>query len=178
MRIIETERLLLRDFVETDWNAVNAMLSDSETTRYTHFSAWSHEQRRDWFAWCLANNQEATPDAYNWAIVLRATGETIGWFGIGSASHPVVAHARSFGYVLVRELWGRGYMTETLDALALYEFDTLSTPYIQATCETANPASARVMEKVGMQHVTTVRDRDFEGNWAERHHYGMSNPRQ
>lgn len=178
MRMIETERLLLRDFVEEDWDAVNVMLSNPETTRYMHFSAWLQEQRHEWFMWCLANNQMLPLDNYNWAIVLKATGTMIGWFGIGSAEHPVVENARSFGYLLVREMWGRGYMTEALGTLVVYEFDTLRTPYIQATCETANPASARVMEKVGMQRLKTVSDMDFEGNWAERHHYGISHPRQ
>ena len=88
MRTIETERLILRDFIEADWDAVNAMLSDGEANRHMHFAKWTVEQRQEWFAWWLTNNQEDTPDTYIWAIVLKATGETIGYLGIGSASHP------------------------------------------------------------------------------------------
>lgn len=178
VRIIETERLILRDFVAADWDAVNAMLSDAEATRYMHFARWTADQRRAWFTWLLTNSQLPAPDVYSWAIVLKATAQTIGWFGIGSASHPVVEHERSFGYLLVRTAWGHGYMTEALRAVLTYEFETLGTPYISATCETANPASARVMEKVGMQHIKTVWDTDFEGNWAERHHYAIRNPQR
>jgi ribosomal-protein-alanine N-acetyltransferase len=176
MRVIQTERLILRDFVEADWDAVNAMLSDSEATRYMHFAQWSAEQRREWFDWCIENSQSPTPDAYNWAIVHKETAQTIGWFGIGSASRPAVDGERDFGYLLARPMWGHGYMTEALQAILPYEFDTLKTPYISATCETANPASARVMEKAGMRHIKTVRDSDSEGNWAERHHYAIHNP--
>jgi len=177
MRMLETERLILRDFVEADWDAINGMLSDAEATRYMHFATWAAEKRRKWLTWCLTNSQLPTPDAYNWAIVLKTTAQTIGWFGIGGASHPGVENERDFGYLLVRRAWGHGYMTEALRAVLRYEFETLGTPYISATCETANPASARVMEKVGMQHIKTVRDADSEGNWAERHHYAISNPK-
>lgn len=69
-------------------------------------------------------------------------------------------------------------MTEALRALLAYEFRVLGALYISATCETANPASARVMEKAGMRHLKIVYDADFMGNWAERHHYGIYNPQQ
>jgi RimJ/RimL family protein N-acetyltransferase len=178
MRSIQTERLLLRDFIAADWEAVNTMLSDPEVTRYMHFAGWTADRRRDWFLWCLNNSQSPAPDVYNWAIVLRATLQTIGWFGIGRASHPTVNGERDFGYLLARTVWGQGYMTETLRALLSYEFETLDTPYISATCEVTNPASARVMEKAGMHYIKTARDADSDGNWAERHHYGIYHPRQ
>jgi RimJ/RimL family protein N-acetyltransferase len=62
-------------------------------------------------------------------------------------------------------------MTEALRAVLAYEFTTLRAPQIRATCETDNPASARVLEKAGMRREKTVYDTDFEGNWAHRHHY-------
>lgn len=177
MRTLETERLRLRDFVADDWPAVGALLTNAEAVRYMHFAHWTTEQRQTWFSWCLENQRLATPDAYNWAIVRKDSAELIGWFGIGTSSHPTVAGERDFGYLLARAHWGHGYMTETLQAVLAYEFETLDTPCITATCDTANPASARVMEKAGMQRFQTVFDTDFEGNWAERHHYILPNPR-
>jgi RimJ/RimL family protein N-acetyltransferase len=135
------------------------------------------DQRQAWFDCCLTNNQDPTSNVYNWAIVLKATGQTIGWLGIGGASHPEEAeNERGFGYLLARSAWGQGYMTEALHALLDYEFSVLGTPFLSATCETANPASAQVMQKADMRFVKTVYDADFEGNWAERHHYAIRNP--
>jgi [ribosomal protein S5]-alanine N-acetyltransferase len=176
MLMIETSRLLLRDFVEADWEAVESMLSDPETTRYMHFSSWAADQRQRWFTWCLANSQLTLPDATNWAIIDKAHATIVGWLGIGRANHPTVAGERDCGYLLARPHWGHGYMTEALRAVIAYEFTTLCSPYISATCETANRASARVMEKAGMRWIQTVYDSDFAGNWAERHHYGISHP--
>jgi ribosomal-protein-alanine N-acetyltransferase len=173
MPMLETDRLRLRDFGPLDWQAINMVLSDPEVTRYMHFAAWNEEKRRAWFEWCIANSQEPNPDVYNWAISLKDTDNVIGWLGIGSASHPTMERERDFGYVLNRAFWGRGFMTEALRAVLAYEFEMLGALRIFATCETANIASARVMEKAGMRHEGTFRDTDFEGNWADRHRYGI-----
>lgn len=173
MPTLETQSLILRDFLPTDWEVINALLCDTEATRYMHFAHWTHEQRQEWFTWCLTNNDEPVRDVYNWAMTLKGADTLIGWFGIGSSSHPTVPGERDFGYLLARQHWGQGYMTEALRAIIAYEFETLATPCLSATCETTNPASARVMEKAGMRHVQTIRDTDSEGNWAERHHYAI-----
>ncbi len=176
MRLIKTDRLVLRDFVETDWEALNAILSDPEATRHMHFSSWDLAERRNFFQSIIENTRNPSSHVFQWAIELKSSGETIGWFGIGGASHPSVEGERSFGYILSRSYWGNGYMTEALRAIIAFEFETLHTPFLSATCETVNPASARVLEKAGMQRIKTVHDSDFEGNWAERHHYGIANP--
>jgi len=173
MPLLETNRLLLRDFVPLDWEAINTVLSDPEVTRYMHFAAWTEEKRREWFDWCIDNSHELNPDVYNWALALKTTGTVIGWLGIGSASHPTMDHERDFGYALDRHAWGHGYMTEALRAVLAFEFEALGTQRIFATCETANRASARVMEKAGMHYEGTFDDTDSEGNQALRHRYAM-----
>ncbi len=168
---LETPRLALQPFVADDWDVLDAMLSDPVTTRYMHFVRWSDDRRREWFGWCVANAQQADADSINWAIVRKDTGELIGWFGIGTSDEPTTAGERTFGYLLARACWNRGYMTEALRAVLAYEFGILGSLQLRATCDVANPASARVMEKVGMRRVKTVYDTDFEGNWGCRHHY-------
>jgi RimJ/RimL family protein N-acetyltransferase len=66
-------------------------------------------------------------------------------------------------------------MTEALRALLAYEFDTRAAPRLRATCNIANPASARVMEKVGMRRERTVFDANFAGNPTQWHHYAITN---
>jgi RimJ/RimL family protein N-acetyltransferase len=167
---LETARLILRQFAPADWDAVHAMLSDPVNTRYMHFSRWTEQKRREWFEWVLANAEQADADAINWAITLKGSETVIGSCFIGTSS----VGGRSFGYLLDRAWWNRGYMTEALGAVLAYEFGTLGTSRVHATCETANPASARVMDKVGMRREKTIDDADFEGNWAERHHYAIT----
>jgi [ribosomal protein S5]-alanine N-acetyltransferase len=56
-----------------------------------------------------------------------------------------------FGYALAQDKWGKGYMTEALDALLTFAFETLSANRIFAECETQNIGSFRVMEKARMK---------------------------
>lgn len=174
MLTLETERLLLRDFSILDWDALNAIISDPEVTRFMHFSSWNEVERREWFAWLVQNASNQERDAYNWAVTLRSKGMLIGWFGIGSPSHPAGEGTRSCGYALHRNFWGHGYMPEAMQAVCNYEFTMLGTLRIIANCETQNTASARVMQKCGMIYEGTFYDEDFEGNWAERHHYALT----
>jgi RimJ/RimL family protein N-acetyltransferase len=172
--ILETSRLILRPFTPDDWPAVDAMVSDPQATRYMHFARWTPDQRRRWFDWCVSLADEEGSDVIAWVIARREAGDVIGWFGIGSTSRPTVPGERSFGYLLRPAFWNQGYMTEALHAVLDYEFGVRDTPRVSATCETANEASLRVMEKAGMHRENTVYDDDFEGNWAYRHHYFLT----
>lgn len=172
MTTLETERLVLRDFVITDWDTLNTMLSDPQVTQYMHFALWNEEKRRAWLEKMVQdaqNVQEAHRTAHNWAITLRSNGTLVGWLYIGGTEGEC-----GCGYALNRPFWGHGYMTEALRAAFSYEFHVLGTRRIVAECETQNIASARVMQKCDMTYVGTCYDADFEGNMAHRHHYAIS----
>ncbi len=68
------------------------------------------------------------------------------------------AHAGAeLGYWIAEPAWGRGYATEAATALCAYAFTVLSVYRIQARHFTGNPASGRVMQKLGMRHEGTLR---------------------
>ncbi len=176
MLTLETERLILRDFLRQDWEALNAILSDPQVTRFHHFASWDEAERRAWFEWLLQNASRKARDAYIWAVTLRESGALIGWFGIETASDPVetAQGARSCGYTLNRQFWGQGYMPEAMRAVLIYELTTLQTSRIIAKCKTQNTASAHVMQKCGMIYEGTRDDDDSEGNRASFHHYAIT----
>ena len=171
--MIKTSRLILRDFILTDWEAVFSFLSDQEVTQYMHFSSYSQADFKKWFSWCLANDQKEHRVAHNWAIVLQQAEQVIGWLGIGEPSGPAIEGERDFGFALDKLHWGNGYMTEALQAVLAYEFEQLGAKRIYGMCEIKNEASARVMEKAGMHYEGTFYDADFEGNVARRFRYGI-----
>ena len=174
MPILETERLILRDFVLSDWGALNAFLSDPSVTRFMHFASWDESKRREWLTWLVQDASNPHRDAYNWAVTLQSNGLLIGWFGIGGSSRSSEKGTRSCGYALNRRFWGQGYMPEAVRAVFTYEFTVLGTHRIIADCEIANLASARVMQKCGMAFEGTFYDADIEGNWANRHLYSIT----
>jgi RimJ/RimL family protein N-acetyltransferase len=174
MATLETERLILRDFAPSDWDALDAIVTDPAVTRYMHFAAWDEAKRRAWLARMVAEAVGPHPHTDNWAITLRGDGTLIGWLYIGSSGETAGAGTRGCGYALAQRAWGQGYMPEALRSAFAYEFAVLGTRRIVAECDTPNTASARVMHKSGMTFLGTFYDADFEGNWAERDHYAIS----
>ena len=176
MLTLETERLILRDFLRQDWDTLNAILSDPQVTRFMQFASWEEAQRREWFEWLLQNASRKARDTYVWAMTLRESGALIGWVGIETASDlkEAAQGVRSCGYTLNRPFWGQGYMPEAVRAVLIYEFTTLQTSRIIAECNTRNTASARVMQKCGMIYEGTRDEDDSEGNRASHHQYAIT----
>jgi [ribosomal protein S5]-alanine N-acetyltransferase len=86
-------------------------------------------------------------------LISRAEGWLIGAFDLRRPE----PHRLDFGYVLSRPYWGRGLMTETLTAVVGWAMRQPSIWRISAVCDVDNPASARVMEKAGLQREGVLR---------------------
>lgn len=144
---IETERLLLRRFKESDSRDIfNNWASDPEVTK--HLSWKTHKNIRvtkkvlnNWLT--LYKN----PDFYHWAITLKGTDSPIGNINI-HAAHNI--RCGEIGYCLSRKYWNKGIMTEALKAVIDFGFNKIGFERIQAYYKIENEASGRVMEKAGM----------------------------
>jgi [ribosomal protein S5]-alanine N-acetyltransferase len=66
-------------------------------------------------------------------------------------------HAADIGYVLSRKLWGGGYMTEAANVVVEWAINLSFVYRVWAVCDCENKASARVLEKVGMQREGILR---------------------
>jgi RimJ/RimL family protein N-acetyltransferase len=108
-----------------------------------------------------------------WAIT--GDGAVIGCVGLVFAGR---THARaSLGYWIAYEEWGRGYATEAARPVVDWAF-TDGWHRVEATHLTRNPASGRVMQKLGMQHEGRMRDyfRRFD-RWEDVELYAVLAPR-
>src|SRR5256714_4609456 len=122
------------------------------------FPAFDEQKRRQWFASVIQRASNPHRDAYNWAITLRSNGLLIGWLILGRSRHATEEGMRECGcgFALNQHYWGQGYMPEALQAAFTYAFTVLGTRLIHAECERENTASARVMQKCGMEYESTV----------------------
>jgi ribosomal-protein-alanine N-acetyltransferase len=152
LEMLSTDRLLLRPFVETDWRAVHAMLSDPAVIRYVPAGSASEKETRE-HVHTLVDEQEADPPRYNFAVVLRSEDVLIGvCFLEMSVEEPRQAN---LGYLLDR-------------AVLDYGFRELDLHRVYATCRPANVASSRVMEKLGMRREGHLRQhRLMKGKWQD-----------
>jgi RimJ/RimL family protein N-acetyltransferase len=69
----------------------------------------------------------------------------------------VLLHTADVGYLLDRHHWGNGYATEAARAVVAWAFSVPAIRRVWATCDTANVASARVLEKAGLEREGTLR---------------------
>lgn len=155
--VLETERLQLRRFTETDVDNLVNLDSDPEVMRYLNGGVptprevvesvilprflryYEHSDRCGW-----------------WAAIERSTDSFVGWFSLHPKDEgpPDVAE---LGYRLRKAAWGRGYATEGVLALIRKGFTECGMRRVQATTYQDNVPSRRVMEKAGMKLVGAYR---------------------
>lgn len=162
---LRTPRLILRDVVVEDTALIGRMAHAPAITRYQSLLRLDSEVAIDrWVQNVIYHNNQQPRRAYNLTVVESQEKRGIGWIGWGHAEDPTHGEY-SFGYALLPEYWGQGYMTEALRAGLTFMFETLGAHGISAYCEAANLGSMRVMEKVGMRLVA---------HWSEEDTPGMS----
>jgi RimJ/RimL family protein N-acetyltransferase len=147
---IETERLVLRDFLEPDLAAVQAFRSDPDVFRYIDYFPESPAESRAWLDSVLFHNAQRPRTSYNLAITLRDEDRAIGWVGFGDSERHPGSENFGVGYMIAKDYWGNGYGTETLRAVIAHIVDHLDGRSIYAHCFAENVGSYRVMEKAGM----------------------------
>jgi len=156
---METPRLLLRRPSPSDAEEVfEAWAMDGEVTR---FLAWppheTIEETRAFLSSCEARWREGTE--YVWVFVEKASGRLVGSLASRPGSHGI-----DLGYLVAREWWGRGFMTEVLEAVVPWWLTQEGVHRVWATCDVENRASARVLEKAGFQLEGTLRRWDRHPN--------------
>ena len=162
--IITTERLILREFTEDDWEAVLSYQRNPLYLRYYHWTDRMAEEVRDFIGMFLANQKIIPRTKFQLATTLKATDQLIGNCGIRMQS--IDAQQADIGYELDPNYWGQGYATEAARALVDYGFSHLGVHRIWASCVADNLASAHVLEKLGMRLEGRLRENEYyKGRW-------------
>jgi RimJ/RimL family protein N-acetyltransferase len=170
--LLTTERLLLREFVESDWPTVLAYQSDPRYLRYYHWTERNEKDVREFVQTQIASQYEQPRTKFQLAIALRENQQLIGNCGIRMKSAD--AHEADIGYELDPKYWGHGYATEAASAMVRFGFEELKVHRIWAWCIAENAASAHVLEKLGMRLEGRLRDKEqFKGRWWDTLNYGI-----
>ena len=162
---IQTERLLLRPFAETDFDALLAIQSRADVARYLYWDPRTAAEVRE----TLDTKVRATAiiaegDNLSLAAVSRETGELIGDCSLlwTSAEH----RQAQIAFVFHPDHHGRGYATEAAAALLALAFDDLRAHRVFGRLEARNTASARVLERLGMRkEAHLVENEHVKGEW-------------
>src|SRR6476620_7493588 len=141
--VIRGARVALARFRESDVEAVHTFASDPVVCRFTGWGPNTLDDTLTFVADAIPRNS----DRYDLAV-LRGV-EVIGSASVWTTSR---AHrVGELGYTIRRDCWSHGYATEVARLLVELGFAQLDLERLAATCDPANAASVRVLEKAGLQ---------------------------
>jgi RimJ/RimL family protein N-acetyltransferase len=156
MAEIGTERLIMRAWREPDLAPWAAMNADPEVRRYLG-PLLTFEQAS---AWVLNFQDDLDRHGFGfWALEVRASGEFIGFTGLGTVDEMMPITGVEIAWRLARPAWGHGYATEAALGALAYGFGTMGLPEIVAVTMARNLRSRAVMQRIGM---TTDPAEDFD----------------
>ncbi len=161
---LETERLILRAFKLEDASEFERLIAPKEVTDGT--LSFPHPVPEGWGLERINRMFERfeSGEHIEFAICARESGELIGGIGLGITAR----HKRGgLGYWLGVDFWRQGYATEAASAVLNYGFHTLELHRIEAGHYPRNPASGRVLEKIGMKFEGIMRGDLLKGDQFE-----------
>src|SRR5215218_954991 len=146
--MIETERLLLRDWQRSDDAPFAALNADPEVARYLG-GPMRRDQSDDLVSRIRAHWRQQGFGLY--AAEVKESGAFIGFIGLAIPSFlPAVLPAVEVGWRLAREHWGKGYATEGARASLAHGFEEPGLRQIVALIDPDNTASIRVAQRLDM----------------------------
>ena len=156
---LETERLLLRDFVKDDWQRVLEYQTNPLYLRYNHWTERTPEAVQDFVGWFLDHQVQTPRIKYQLAVVLKSNNLLIGNCGV--RMDKADALEADIGYELDPKYWNHGYATEAAHAIVDLGFKNFGIHRIWADCVVDNTGSAHVLEKLGMKLEGRLREKDY-----------------
>jgi RimJ/RimL family protein N-acetyltransferase len=139
--ILTTERLVLRRPHAGDVPAIIGIAGDLRVSRF--LARIPHPYGEADARFFL---DEIVPRELVWAFTLRPSGQLVGSGGLAPTGDADVAE---LGYYLAPAHWGQGLATEAARAILAHGFTAAGFTSIVAGCFVSNPASARVLDKLG-----------------------------
>ena len=172
---IETERLVLRDWRETDWDEFFRVTNTLAVMRWLGglLDEAGRTKQRDRVETCRANNGFCF-----WLVERKEDGAILGFCGLKRADAPgsTVTGEMEVGWRLREDAWGKGYAKEAAIAAIDAGFDRFGAEEIVALTVRDNQASWGLMKRLGMRRREDLDypDPRFEPPWRDTIVYSLS----
>lgn len=164
--ILETERLILRPFCMEDAKDVfECWERDPNVAKYMFWT--SHNDINKTVEWVKEEvSKIESEDWFRWGFISKKTGELL---GTGLIYLGEEYGKFEIAYNLGKKAWGFGYTTEAMKEVIRFAKEDLGIKEIMGRHAIANPASGKVMEKLGF---TYIKDIPYECNKGENVYQG------
>lgn len=151
MVILYSERLLIRDYIESDFESFYALITDKDVMKWMpdSYSDDKDEAKRMLYESIIESKLEKRKKFY-FAITDQLNGDYIGEIGFSVLHHTEEGAVVNLGYFIGQSYWHQGIVTEAIGRVIDYIFNTLSVIKIEASCSSLNLGSIAVLEKNNM----------------------------
>lgn len=170
---IRTERLTLRPFAEGDLDDLYAYQSDPDVVRYMYWEVRTREEVAEQLAKRLTQTMlDDDHDYLALAVVPDGVGRVAGEVILRWTSRE---HRQGeVGFAFNPDFQGRGYATESAEAMLRLGFRDLGLHRIIGRCDPRNTGSAAVLERLGMRLEAHFRQNEiFKGEWGDELYYAI-----
>lgn len=143
---IETARLVLRNFIDDDWESLHEMITQYQASEYAAYDQqWptSAEEIKGITNWFASGDEFL-------AVCLQDTGQFIGFVALNPDDR-ADGRQYSIGYVFNSQYQGRGYATEACQAILGHAFNQLQAQKLVTATAEVNRPSRRLLERLGFQ---------------------------
>lgn len=166
--ILETQRLLLREILPSDAEA----LFEMETNPNVHKYLWNKpltqiSEVHNYIE--FVRKQYRDHNIGRFAMILKETNTLIGWAGIKYNTETVnnKIHFYDIGYRLNEQYWGKGYASEATYAWLDYGFNIMKIKIMDAAAQAENVVSNKILQKIGMLQTEQYLEEGVAWNWYE-----------
>jgi len=157
MKVIETDRLILRTWKEEDIDKYYQINQDPKVIEFL-LGPYTIERVKNFII--LRNEQFELLGYTLWAVEEKSSGELMGFIGLDTMEWEApFTPCVEIGWRLGSQYWGKGYAAEGAKAVLEYGFDVVGLDEIVSITVPQNIRSIRVMERIGMK-------RDLNGDFA------------
>ena len=166
-----TSRLLLREFVAGDYQALRDLESRPEMHTYERDLPNEAETRKSLDEF-IQNQREEPRITYKFAITIPPNETAKGILKLSRQWEEI--REWEVGWAMHPEEWGKGYALEAARGVMDWAFKEMNVHRIVAFCHEGNSASVRVMEKLGMHQDGLLREtRWLRGRWWDEYVYSI-----
>jgi len=170
---IETARLILRQFTGNDAADVSYNSKQPTVAHFMSDMILENEQKAlEWIHWINNDKFNVAIPCIVIAVELKAEKKCIGLIGV--APKHELDNEIEILFEIADEYQNNGYITEAGEALAKWTFDNTPINYLVAIVKHDNPASVRVIQKLGFIYQGEKRI-DYDGQITDFHYYRLYN---
>jgi [ribosomal protein S5]-alanine N-acetyltransferase len=172
-KTISTKRLVLRLFQKSDAAAVTKLCNNYNIYKNTLYLPYPYSIE-DALVWMEHHDDNFNANrSYEFAVTDKESGELFG--AIALSNNQKFNHGE-IAYWIGEEYWGSGYATEAAEAIVHFAFDEKQYHKVFARYFDSNPASGRVLQKIGMKKEGVFIDHvKKEDRYVDLVYYGIIN---